>query len=128
MHLPEARSNMREYDVAGFPGCVGSTDCTHVTTERCEYRQKNNHLGAKSSHTTRTFNLTCNHNHRIIHSPHGGPGCWNDQTMVRLDQFISGVRDGNLLQDNDFELLDYNLLGNVISVKYKGVYVIIHNV
>jgi hypothetical protein len=49
--------------------------------------------------------------------------------MVRLDQFISGVRDGYLLQDNDFELLDYDLLGNVISVKYKGkgVYVIIGN-
>ena len=84
VHLPEAWSNMREYEVAGFPGCVGSTDCTHVTTERCEYRLKNNHLGAKSSHTTRTFNLTYNH-------PHGGPGRWNDQTMVRLDQFISGI-------------------------------------
>ena len=127
VHLPEARSNMREYEVAGFPGCVGSTDCTHVTTERCEYRLKNNHLGAKSSHTTRTFNLTCNHRRRIIHSTHGGPGRWNDQTMVRLDQFISGIRDGLLLQDNDFELLDYDRLGNVISVKYKGVYVIVDN-
>ena len=127
VHLPEARLNMREYEVAGFPGCVGSTDCTHVTTERCEYRLKNNHLGAKSSHTTRTFNLTCNHRRRIIHSTHGGPGCWNDQTMVCLDQFISGIRDGLLLQDNDFELLDYDRLGNVISVKYKGVYVIVDN-
>jgi hypothetical protein len=47
--------------------------------------------------------------------------------MVRLDQFISGIRDGLLLQDNDFELLDYDRLGNVISVKYKGVYVIVDN-
>ena len=47
--------------------------------------------------------------------------------MVRLDRFISGVRDGYLLQDNDFELLDYDHLGNVISVKYKGVYVIVDN-
>ena len=47
--------------------------------------------------------------------------------MVRLDQFISGVQDGYLLQDNDFELLDYDHLGNVISVKYKGVYVIVDN-
>jgi len=58
---------------------------------------------------------------------HGGPGRWNDQTMVRLDQFISGVRDGYLLQDVGFELLDYDRLGNVISVKYKGVYVIVDN-
>jgi hypothetical protein len=119
--LPEARSNMREYAVAGFPGCVGSCDCTHITTERCEYCLKNNHLGAKSSHTTRTFNLTCNHRRRILHSTAGGPGHWNDQTMVRLDQFISGIRDGNNLQDNDFELLDHDSEGNVITVKYKGV-------
>ena len=61
VHLPEARSNMREYEIAGFPGCIGSTDCTHVTTKRCEYWLKNIHLSPKSSHTTRTFNLTCNH-------------------------------------------------------------------
>jgi hypothetical protein len=40
VHLPEAWSNVREYDVAGFPGCVCSTDCTHVTTERCKNRLK----------------------------------------------------------------------------------------
>ena len=47
--------------------------------------------------------------------------------MVRLDKFISGVRNGILLEDNDFELLDFNRFGNVISVKYKGVYVIADN-
>jgi hypothetical protein len=47
--------------------------------------------------------------------------------MVRLHQFISGERDGYLLQDNDFELLDYDRLVNVTNVKYKGVYVIVDN-
>ena len=47
--------------------------------------------------------------------------------MVSLDRLIFGVCDGCLLQDNDFELLDYNRLGYVISVKYKGVYVIVDN-
>ena len=127
LHLLEALSNTQEYEVAGFPGCVGSTDCTHITTERCEYRLKNNHLGAKSSHTIRTFNLTCNHCCRILHTTTGGPGRWNDQTMVRLDKFISGLRDGILLQDYDFELLNFDRFGNVISVKYKCVYVIVNN-
>ena len=49
LHLPEALSNMWEYKVAGFPGCVGSTDCTHITTERCEYRLKNR---CSTSHAT----------------------------------------------------------------------------
>ena len=61
VNLAEAQSNMTEYAEAGFSGCVGSSDCTHITTERCEYNLKNNHLGGKSSHTTCTFNLTCNH-------------------------------------------------------------------
>ena len=47
--------------------------------------------------------------------------------MVRNDKFITGVCDGCLLQDNDFELLDYDCLGNVTSVEYKGVYVIVGN-
>ena len=85
VNLAEAQTNMTEYTEAGFPGCVGSTDCTHITMERCEYNLKNNHLGAKSSHTTRTFNLTCNHRRRILHTTRGGPGRWNDMTTIRFD-------------------------------------------
>ena len=46
VNLPKAMLNMKEYIVAGFPGCVGSSDCTHIVTDRCEYNLKNNHLGA----------------------------------------------------------------------------------
>jgi hypothetical protein len=30
--MAEAQSNMTEYMEAGFPGCVGLSDCTHITT------------------------------------------------------------------------------------------------
>ena len=73
--LDEAWSNMQEYAAAGFPGCVGSADCTHiVTTEQCEYYLKNNHLGPKSSHSTCSFNLMCNHRRCILNTMNGGPG------------------------------------------------------
>jgi hypothetical protein len=101
---------MREYSQAGFPGCVGSSDCTHIATEKCQFNLKNNHLGAKSSLTTRTFNLTCNHCRRILHSMRGGAGRWNDMTMVRLDSFISGIKDGDVLEDVTFELLHTPML------------------
>ncbi len=48
VNLAEAKSNMSEYTEAGFPGGVRSSNCTHITTERCKYNLKNNHLGAKS--------------------------------------------------------------------------------
>jgi hypothetical protein len=44
VNLQKAMSHMAEYGLAGFPGCVGSCDCTHITTERCEYFLKNSHL------------------------------------------------------------------------------------
>jgi hypothetical protein len=111
----------------------GSQDASAQQTARTSplrgvNRLKNNHLGANNSHTTRAFNLTCSHLRWILHSMHVGPGWWNNQTsMVRNDKFITGVCGGCLLQDNDFELLDYDCLGNVTSVEYKGVYVIVGN-
>jgi hypothetical protein len=38
--LPKANLNMHEYSQAGFPGCVGSCNCTHIVTQRCEYNLK----------------------------------------------------------------------------------------
>jgi hypothetical protein len=125
--LPEANSNMHEYSQAGFPGCVGSCDCTHTVTKRCEYDLKNNHLGANSSLTTRTFNVTCDHHHLILHTTNGGPGRWNDQSMVRLNTFVSGIRDGSVLNDCDFELLARGKDGEVKSLHFLGAYLIVDN-
>jgi hypothetical protein len=84
-----------------------------------------NHLGAKISHTTCTFNLTCNHRCRILHTTHGGPGRWNDQTIVRSDTFLTSIRDGRILTNNEFDLLSYENEGSIISIWYKGAYVIV---
>ena len=116
VNLPEAKSNISEYDEVGFPGCVGSSDCTHITRERCEYNLKNNHLGAKSSHTTCTLNLTCNHRRRILHRTCGGPGRWNDMTMVRFDTFLTDIRAGRISTKNEFELLSCDKEGNIVTV------------
>ena len=120
-----ANAKMHEYSQAKFPGCVGSCDCTHIVTKRCEYKLKNNHLGAKNSLTTRTFNLTCNHCRRILHTTNGGPGRWNDQSMVRLDTFVSGIRDGCILDDCDFELLACGKDGEVKTLRFLGAYLIV---
>ncbi len=127
VNLAETQSNMAEYAEAGFSGCVRSSDCTHITIEGCEYNLKNNQLSAKSSHTTRTLNLTCNHRRRILHTTRGGPDCWNDMTMVRFDTFLTDIRAGRILTGNQFELLSYDKEGNVVTVRYNGVYIIVDN-
>ena len=123
----EAKHHMAEFTEAGLAGGVGSSDCTNVVSEKCEYRLKNNHIGAKSSHTARTFSLTSNHRKRILYSTKGGPARWNDQTMVRFDKFVSGIWDGTVLEDVEFELFERDRNGDIITVKYKGGYVIVDN-
>jgi hypothetical protein len=113
VNLPEAKSNMEEYTQVGFPGCVGSSDCTHIVSKLCQYNLKNNHLGAKSSLTTWTFYLTCIHWRHILHATNRGPGRCHNQSMVRLDMFVSGICDGTVLDDIDFELLAHNKDGNI---------------
>jgi hypothetical protein len=56
-----------------------------------------------------------------------GPGQWNDQSMVRLDTFISGICDGTVLNDVDFELLTHDKTGNIKILRFKGVYLICDN-
>ena len=96
----------------GWVSWMLSCDCTHIITERCQYNLKNNHFGGKNALTTRTFNLTCNHHCHILHTTNRGPGRWDDQSMVRLDTFVSGICNGSVLDESNFKLLAHNNNGN----------------
>ena len=47
--------------------------------------------------------------------------------MVRLDVFVSGIRDGSILDDCDFELLARGKDGEVKSLRFLGAYLIVDN-
>ena len=51
----EAEHHMFEMTQAGFPGCLGSTDATHVSIERCFNRLRNQHISSKLPCTARTY-------------------------------------------------------------------------
>jgi hypothetical protein len=94
----------KEYREAGFPGCIGSSDATHIPLERVSYRIRQSHLGYKMSSTARTYNLTVNHRRQILHSTTGHPGRWNDKTLVRFDSFMNDLQNGVFNKDLSFEL------------------------
>lgn len=41
----QAQVNLNEMKLGGMPGCVGSTDATHISLEKCSARLKNAHAG-----------------------------------------------------------------------------------
>eukprot|EP00804_Cyclotella_cryptica_P015709 CCRYP_019516-RA/>CCRYP_019516-RA protein AED:0.25 eAED:0.25 QI:0/0/0/1/1/1/2/0/275 len=123
-NFKEAKDHMIEFTVAGLPGALGSTDATHITIWQCEYNLRNNHLDGKSSSTTHSYNITVNHRRRILHSTRGGPGRWNDKMIVLFDTFVRGIRDGDHLNDVEFELFEQRH-GDIITIKFRGGYVIV---
>jgi hypothetical protein len=101
----ELKACEHAYRIAGFPGCIGSTDATHVPLDKVTYSIRQGHLGFKMSVTTRTYNLTVNHKRKILSSTTGHPGRWNDQTLVRFDRFIDQLQSKAFDDIMTFELL-----------------------
>lgn len=123
----EASAHSIEYCKAGLPGCIGSTDATHIPLERVEYRLRQNHLGFKMSHTARTYNITVNHRRRILSSTTGHPARWNNKTLILFDDFVVGLHEGRNLDDFTFELYERDARGNIVSAKYRGPWLIVDN-
>ena len=78
----EVKEHMYEFLLAGLPGAFGSTDATHIVHELCRWNKKRAHIGFKSKHATRTYNLTANHRRRILASTPGNPGSFNGKTLI----------------------------------------------
>ncbi len=58
----EAQVNLKVYQLAGFPGAIGSNDATHIMLEKVQYRFRQARLGFKMTHTARTYNM---HNRQV---------------------------------------------------------------
>ena len=77
--------------MAGLPGCVGSSDATHVLLECCIFRLRQLHLGYKLAHTAHTYNMTVDHTKRILSTTKGHPARFNYKTLVLYNKFVQSL-------------------------------------
>lgn len=112
---------------AGFNGCIGSGDATHVGMLSCASWATIQHKGHKLHIPSRSYNITVSHSRQILYSTSGHPSTWNDKSIVLFDTLIRGVHDGDIHSDYEFELLEYDNNGNIVKVIYKGVWFIVDN-
>ena len=107
------------YAIAGFNGCIGSIDATHVPMLSYPLWESNSHKGFKLNLPARTYNVTVDHCRRILGSTSGHPGSWNDKTLVLFDELIIQVNDGQIPNDFIFKLLEKDNKGEVVEVFIK---------
>ena len=119
--------NDKLFEMAGMNGCKGSSDATHVIMLKCSSWATIGHKGFKLNLPARTYNLTVSHTKQILCTTTGHPSTWNDKTIVLFDPLISTVHDGEMFQDNEFSLYEYDLHGNIIEIKYKGAWYMVDN-
>jgi hypothetical protein len=110
--LEDCESHGHEFRLAGFNGCIGSSDAARIAVEKCLYRLQNSHLGAKQHLTTQSFNLTTNHRQKILSVTTGMPG----RTVVLFDRFVCGMYEGGTLLFHCFSFFVH--LSNPMSVTY----------
>ena len=126
----EYKKSQRQYDIGGLTGAGFSTDTTNVVMWRCSHNLRQANMGFKQSHPARTYNLTCDHSRRILHSTKGHPLRWNDKTLAYFDEFMCAVHEGKILQDVTFVL--YSWEGEVggsrlEATKYCGAWGLVDN-
>ena len=78
----ELKRVLNTYALLGLPGCVGSTDCTHIKWDRCPVSLFNLCKG-KESYPSLSYSVTVDHNRRILGITTGFWGAKNDKTIVR---------------------------------------------
>ena len=124
----ELKSVLDVYQRLGFPGCVGSMDCTHVKWLCCPSEITNLCVG-KEGYPTLSFQVVVDHARKINHVSASGFGTMNDINMCQVDVIVrndkygfldrSGVRR-NLYRDIEFVVYDQDGVGH----KVKGGYLI----
>ena len=110
---------METYARLGFPGAIGSTDCTHLRRDRVRHGERNFWCG-KAGFPTAAYELTCDFTRRILAVTRGHPGTRNDKTIIRFDGFVDEVRRGVLFPTLPFKLSTAD--GH--EVDERGVYLI----
>ena len=83
----ELEEVMRKYESLGFPGCIGSIDCTHIAWDRSPTFMLNATKG-KESYPSLSFEAVVGRSGKVYHLSNAFAGAVNDVTISRNDDAI----------------------------------------
>ena len=83
-----------EYSARGLPGCVGSIDCVHVGWDQCPNQYHSLYTG-KEGFPSVAYEVICTSRKFIQSVSAGHPGSRNDKHIVRTDDSVMQLLEGN---------------------------------
>ena len=85
-----------EYTARGLPGCIGSVDCIHIAWDRCPTMYKNM-FKDKKRFCLVAYEVVrnCRKFIQSVSVDVGHPGTRNDKHIVRTDQTVMDLLEGN---------------------------------
>lgn len=87
----QLKESLQTFEKLGFPGCIGSIDCTHIRWDHCPHSWKNNMTSSKEAGPTVKFEVVVDHNRRVLHVSEAFTGVAHDQSILENDTFPSEV-------------------------------------
>ena len=104
---------------AGFDGCAGSVDGTHVAWLGFRAGDRAEFTG-KEGYPTLVFGVTVDHTYKIMHITRAHPGATNDNVVMLDDDFHQKRMHSELYSNFEFSLYD----AHGAKVRHRGVYTI----
>mmetsp|Transcript_14625 Transcript_14625/g.24207 ORF Transcript_14625/g.24207 Transcript_14625/m.24207 type:complete len:176 (-) Transcript_14625:1584-2111(-) len=121
MGSPDFIAATNTYARMGFPGCVGSVDCTHIYWDKCPV-ELTNLCKRQDKPPSLSYELVCDHSTRIHSCTDGFVGTSHDGLVVVNDPYMQRIYNG-LYKNFSYSL--YTAEGEFVT--YKGGYVISDN-
>ena len=107
---------MEVYRRLGFPGCVGSIDCTHIKWAACNTDNKWKATG-KEGFPTLSFEAIVSHDRRCLHISVAFLESYNDITISKNDECVRKIVAGSLA-DVEYILYDEDGVPHVCTGAY----------
>ena len=83
---PQLDVVLKQYELLGFPGCCGSTDCVHVPWNACPQGER--HLFySRYGYPSVAYSVTVDHSRRILSVTAGHPGSRTDKTIIQYQEW-----------------------------------------
>ena len=103
-----ARDVIRKHEEIGWPGLLGSLDCSHWEWTRCPKSMHGEFKKGTMKHPSIVYECVADCNLRILHVSFAAPGSNNDINVLDCSDFMYDLVSGKTMADFNVDSVNYH--------------------